>query len=152
MIATRWMTTSTALALTVILPGCSDRGGPAPASASPASAPAASAAPQGSATTDSPKQFQEGIKKPGAILVDVRTPDEYADGHIEGALNIDWNGTQFQSDAGKLDKSKPVYVYCGVGARSARAMAAMQRLGFRELHNLGGGLMAWREAGLPLGK
>lgn len=76
-------------------------------------------------------------------LLDVRTPDEYAVEHLENAKNVDWNGSNFVSNAEKLDKSKPVFVYCKVGGRSNQAANKLSELGFQKIYNLEGGIMKW---------
>ncbi len=93
------------------------------------------------------KQKMDGMSN--EILLDVRTPEEYNGGHLNGALNIDWNGDAFEAEVGKLDKSKPVFVYCLAGTRSAAAAKSMRNMGFKEVYELQGGIMKWRAAGLP---
>ncbi|MEY4988295.1 MAG: Hydroxyacylglutathione hydrolase [Bacteroidota bacterium] len=94
--------------------------------------------------------FQTEIKsaEPGQIL-DVRTSDEYANGHIEGAVLADISSNLFQEAAGKLDKSKTVYVYCLSGGRSSAAATQLQEMGFTSIVNLSGGMLAWQSANLP---
>ncbi len=77
-------------------------------------------------------------------LVDVRTPDEFATGHIEGAMNINYWGDDFETAIQKLDKKRPVLLYCKSGVRSNKAAAVMQKLGFIELYNLEGGYLTWK--------
>ena len=94
--------------------------------------------------------FADRVKHlPGAPVVDVRTPGEFANGHLAAALNYDWNGGNFDNQVVALDKSKPVFVYCMSGKRSAAAAARMRTLGFREVYDMRGGMIAWRAAGLP---
>ncbi len=83
------------------------------------------------------------------ILLDVRTPGEFAEGHIAGATNVDWNSDGFDAAVEKLDKSKPVMVYCLSGGRSASAAASLRSKGFTNVLELNGGMMKWRAAGLP---
>lgn len=85
----------------------------------------------------------------GAPVVDVRTPGEFAKGHLVNALNIDWNGDNFKEQISKLDKSKPVFVYCLSGGRSGQAAAQMRADGFTQVYELAGGIMKWRAANLP---
>lgn len=80
-------------------------------------------------------------------IIDVRTPGEYQGGHIDGAKNIDWNGDHFESDVVKLDKTKPVFVYCMVGGRSKKASDKLVELGFSKVYDLQGGIMKWNAAG-----
>jgi thioredoxin len=77
-------------------------------------------------------------------LLDVRTPEEYAVEHLENASNVNWNGDDFVAKAEKLDKSKPVFVYCKVGGRSNQAAIKLLELGFKEIYNLDGGIMKWQ--------
>ncbi len=77
------------------------------------------------------------------IIVDVRTPEETKNGMIEGAIHIDYHGANFKDEIGKLDKSKPILVYCASGGRSKRTQELMEELGFKEVYNLSGGYSAW---------
>ncbi len=101
-------------------------------------------------TNLSANEFSEKLKTlPTATLVDVRTPDEFAKGHLNNAQNIDWNGDDFDKKINTLDKSKPVFVYCLSGGRSSSAANAMRSNGFKEVYELSGGIMKWRSANLP---
>jgi len=79
---------------------------------------------------------------PGAVLLDVRTPMEYAAGSIPGSVNMDIMGYDFQDDVAKLDKSKTYFIYCRSGNRSGQACAIMSEMGFTT-YNLSGGIGAW---------
>lgn len=79
-------------------------------------------------------------------LLDVRTPQEYAQGHIEGAVNIDYFSKDFKSELEKLDKTIPVYVYCRSGGRSVKVMQIMQEMGFVTVYNLQGGFLTWSQS------
>ncbi len=84
------------------------------------------------------------------VLVDVRTAAEFSEGKIEGASNVDWMGDDFEIKIQELDKETPVYIYCTVGGkRSVDSMQKMKELGFKEVYNLEGGLVAWNEKKLP---
>ena len=83
----------------------------------------------------------------GAQLVDVRQDDEYAAGRIEGSLHIELD--QLPAEAAAIDRNRPVVFYCRSGSRSALATQAFRAAGY-EAHNLTGGLIAWKERGLPL--
>lgn len=83
-------------------------------------------------------------------LIDVRTPGEFEKGHLSHATNIDWNGNNFNAQVEKLDKNKPVYVYCQGGGRSASAAARLADLGFKNIVDMEGGVMAWRVAAFPI--
>lgn len=95
-------------------------------------------------------EYAEKIKQaPAAPVVDVRTPEEFAKGHLQNAVNINWNGSDFQNQIAQLDKSKPVFVYCLSGKRSAAAASKMRSDGFKTVYELDGGIMKWRAASLP---
>jgi thioredoxin len=95
-------------------------------------------------------EFNEKLKQTNdAQLIDVRTPDEYAGGHLKNAQNFDWNGNNFESQIKNLDKQKPVFVYCLSGGRSASAASSMRSAGFKTVFEMNGGMMKWRSAGLP---
>ena len=94
--------------------------------------------------------FAAKIKEqPAAPVIDVRTPEEFAKGHLVHAKNIDWNGNDFDKGIAPLDKSKPVFVYCLSGGRSSSAAAKMRKEGFTQVYELAGGIMKWRGANLP---
>lgn len=93
--------------------------------------------------------IQENRDNPDFKIIDVRTPDEYTEGHIENAILIDINGDDFDEKIGQLDKDGTYVVYCRSGNRSGRACAAMQVLGFREVYNIIEGIRGWESAGLP---
>lgn len=80
-----------------------------------------------------------------AVLLDVRTPTEVADGAIPGAVNIDFTAPDFMEKITALDKEKTYFVYCKAGGRSARAIEQMKGSGFTKLYNLKGGYDAWIE-------
>ena len=95
-------------------------------------------------------EFAKKIQQlPTSPVVDVRTPAEYAEGHLPNARNIDWNGSDFEKSIVKLDKSKPVFVYCLRQTRTAAAASRMRSMGFKEVYELSGGIAAWRSARLP---
>jgi len=78
-----------------------------------------------------------------AQLVDVRTPQEYTQGHLEGALNINFNDPTFEQSIGQLDKSQPVFIYCQSGGRSGRAYKKMKNMGFSTVYDMKGGYGSW---------
>jgi thioredoxin 1 len=86
------------------------------------------------------------------ILIDVRTPGEYAQGHLANAVLIDVNSSDFKSRVSKLDKSKPVFVYCKAGSRSSSAAGVLTDLGFKEIYDLNGGITSWQKANKPIEK
>lgn len=90
------------------------------------------------------KAFEEGIKNdPNAVVLDVRTAAEGADGVIPNTVVIDLMRGDFAEQVKKLDPNKSYYVYCRSGSRSAAACGAMSHWGFSKLHNLAGGIMCW---------
>ena len=95
---------------------------------------------------------QKGSSGEKVTVLDVRTPDEFAAGHIEGAKNIDFLDSSFAAEAGKLDKSKPYLVHCQAGGRSARALEVLKKLGFSKIYHLPAGMKGWKEAGNPTAK
>ena len=97
------------------------------------------------------KTFSEKLKStPNAILLDVRTEEEFAKEYIEGALLANWNGNDFQRRIDAIDKNAPVFVYCLSGGRSSSAAVAMRKQGYKEVYELQGGIMKWKSAGLPV--
>lgn len=78
-----------------------------------------------------------------AILLDVRTPEEFGFGHLEGAMNINWYDADFKDKVAALDRLKTVYVYCKAGGRSAKAADVMREMGFKKVVNLEGGYDAY---------
>lgn len=97
-----------------------------------------------------PAQVNAKIKANGPFtLLDVRTPEEFVEGHLPNALNIDVNGPDFEQKIMKLDKKKPVYVYCLAGGRSKTAASILKEKGFQAI-SMQGGIKAWKSAGLPV--
>ena len=115
---------------------------------------ACSAAPSGSslvpASADS--LIRAEAKDPSFRLVDVRTPEEFAAGHLQGAALVDFKSADFEAEIGKLPREAKVLIYCRSGHRSGLAMQRMRALGFRDVRDIGGGINAWSAAGLPLAK
>ena len=109
-----------------------------------------SAAPQVSPIeTVGPEAFQSLLAEAeNPHLVDVRTPGEVAGGRLEGAVNIDWKNSNFEAEIKKLDTSRPMFVYCAVGGRSARAARKMSELGFPKVVDMSGGYTEWSSKGM----
>jgi rhodanese-related sulfurtransferase len=85
-------------------------------------------------------------------IIDVRTADEFKDGHIKGAQNIDIMADDFEAQLKKLDKKKPYLVHCQAGGRSMRALKIFEKLGFQNLIHMDDGFGGWEAAGKPVEK
>lgn len=87
---------------------------------------------------------------PDFVIVDVRTPEEFRAGHIDGARLIDYYGLDFRERMGALDRNSTVFLYCRSGNRSSRTLDWVRGMGFARVFDLGGGIIEWTKAGLPL--
>jgi thioredoxin len=85
-----------------------------------------------------------------AQLIDVRTPAEFADGHLPDAVNINSQDPNFNQTLSQLDKSKPVFVYCLSGGRSKGAVEKLHELGYTNVHELKGGYLKWSSKMMPV--
>lgn len=93
-------------------------------------------------------EFEKGFKNdPNAVLLDVRTPQEFAETKIAGAANLDFYSDKFQQELAGWDKSKAYYVYCHSGSRSSKTSQMMKQMGFSKVYNLSGGIVAWKGSG-----
>ena len=98
----------------------------------------------GSYTNISSGNFQKTVNEQEAIVIDVRTPMETAEGVIEGCdMMIDFKSSNFGTEIAKLDKSKAYVIYCRSGGRSASASQYMVDNGFKKVYNLKGGITGW---------
>lgn len=95
-------------------------------------------------------QFQSVTAQPGTQIIDVRTPAEFAAGHLDGAVNIDVEGPDFATQVAALDKDATYAVYCRSGNRSKAATQQMADAGIATIYELGGGINEWAAAGLPV--
>jgi len=95
-------------------------------------------------------EFSTKVAEAGVITLDVRTPIEFAEGHIEGARLIDFQSGNFENEIAALDKNATYAVYCRSGNRSGQAVKVMQDAGFTSVFNMNGGVIDWANAGLPL--
>ena len=93
--------------------------------------------------------IQDNQDNPDFVILDVRTPEEFADGHIENAINLDYYSETFRDELNKLDKNKKYLIYCRSGNRSGKTLNIMERLNFREVYNMLGGIIQWEAEGLP---
>jgi len=97
-------------------------------------------------------QFKELMSSEQGVILDVRTPEEWAEGVIEGAQKMNYYDDDFATQTEGLDKSKTVFVYCKAGGRSASAAEVLKEKGFTKIYNLDGGMTAWLEQGNPVKK
>ena len=86
----------------------------------------------------------------GLVVLDVRTPEEFAEGHLEGAVLVDFYAADFAEQLAALDTDVPYLVYCQSGNRSGQALGVMEQLGFTSVVDVDGGIVAWTDAGLPV--
>ena len=84
------------------------------------------------------------------VLLDVRTPGEHKQSHIEGSVHLDYQSRDFPKKVQELDKNKTYLVYCRSGMRSGASLDVMSKMGFKNLYNMAGGIMGWENCGLPL--
>ena len=99
-----------------------------------------------------PLQAQKLVDEKKVIVLDVRTPQEFNQGRIAGAKNINFQGTDFEQRIDELDKSKSYLVHCASGGRSTRSLALFKKHSFQSVYHLDGGFKAWQKAGLPVEK
>lgn len=93
---------------------------------------------------DQEQWWTQAQQDENAVILDVRTPDEWSRGIIPGAINIDiYKGQGFIYAVEELDKNKNYYVYCAAGARSGQACNIMNQMGFANTYNLAGGISQW---------
>lgn len=97
-------------------------------------------------------QFKDLMGKEEGTVLDVRTPEEWAEGVIEGAQKMNYYDDDFATQIAGLDKSKAVFVYCKAGGRSASAAEVLKENGFTKIYNLDGGMNAWLDGGNPVQK
>ncbi len=96
-------------------------------------------------------QFEKKMKESERYqLVDVRTPEEYTEGHLKGAINMNVEGETFAADIKTLDKDVPVFVYCRSGRRSLNAAEQLKAKGFKTIYDLDGGIKSWTSKGKPV--
>jgi rhodanese-related sulfurtransferase len=101
-----------------------------------------------------PKEAYELIKKnkgnTNFVIIDIRTPEEFDSGYIEGAVNINYYSATFVDDLHGLDKTKTYLVYCRTGRRTADAVSIMARQGFGQIYRIKGDIIKWKSDRLPL--
>jgi rhodanese-related sulfurtransferase len=86
------------------------------------------------------------------VVLDIRTPEEFAAGHIKGATNINFNADSFRANVQRLDPGRTYLVHCASGGRSTRSLDLFKQLGFKSVVHLDGGLRGWEKAGQPVAK
>ena len=84
----------------------------------------------------------------GAVVIDVREPFEYREGHVEGSILVPL--ATVGARAGEFDKNEPIYVFCRSGNRSLQAANTLVAAGFTDVRNVQGGILAWNAARLPV--
>ncbi|MBN1411838.1 MAG: rhodanese-like domain-containing protein, partial [Spirochaetales bacterium] len=99
---------------------------------------------------DAYKMIRDNAKNKKFILIDIRTPEEFEGPHIKGAINIDYYSPDFKNQLKKLDRSKKYLIYCRSGNRTGKSLAIFKDLGFKEVYDLGGGIIAWAAGGFPI--
>jgi rhodanese-related sulfurtransferase len=97
-----------------------------------------------------PLEARDIIKNTEVILLDIRTPEEYRAGHIQGAINIDYYSPVFYKQISELDPEKKYVIYCRTGSRTGAAISIFNNLGFNSVQDIAGGITAWRNVGLPI--
>ena len=96
-----------------------------------------------------PSSFKEKANS-DVVIIDIRTPQEYSQGMIEGAINVDFYSPSFRQDLSALDKDKTYLIYCRTGSRTSQAVSVMQDLGFNQVYVLNGGIVNWYNNRLPI--
>jgi rhodanese-related sulfurtransferase len=86
------------------------------------------------------------------VVLDVRTPEEFAEGHLDGAIMLDFYQADFEDRLAELDPDVPYLLYCRSGSRSGQTKAVMSELGFTDVADVDGGIVAWSGAGFELVK
>ena len=96
------------------------------------------------------EMIQQRLGESEFVLLDIRTPAEFSAARLEGAVNLDYYASDFARRLAGLDRDKTYLIYCRVGNRTGRTMPVMERLGFRRVFNLAGGIVDWYRRGLPV--
>ena len=137
---------STAAVLALAACGGADDAAPA------TTADQATAASAGGVTVVSPDEAAATIEAApdDLVILDIRTPEEFAEGHIEGATLIDFYREDFAEQIAALDRDDPYVLYCRSGNRSQQARSLMAELGFTDVADVDGGIVGWEAAGLPI--
>lgn len=99
-----------------------------------------------------PSAFKKGIQDEDALVLDVRTQQEFEQGYIPNAKNVNYRAPDFETLIKQIDRKGSFYVYCASGSRSSKAVDFMAKEGFEEVYNLKGGIFNWQEQGYPVKK
>lgn len=113
---------------------------------------AACSAPSSIAPASADSLIRAQVEDKDFRLVDVRTPEEFAQGHLAGAALVDFKSPAFADQIAKLPRDAKILIYCRSGHRSGLAIRQMQSMGFKDVRDIAGGINAWMSAGLPVGK
>ena len=97
-----------------------------------------------------PVEAAEVIATSDVVVLDVRTPEEFQAGHLEGAVNVDFYAADFETQLDALSKDVTYVVYCRSGNRSGQSIGLMEQLGFSSVYDVDGGILEWVDDGLPL--
>jgi len=98
------------------------------------------------------REAQKLMTDKSVVVLDIRTPQEFNQGRIAGAKNIDFLAPDFEQRIDTLDKSKSYLVHCASGGRSTHSLALFKKHSFQSVYHLDGGIKAWQKAGLPVDK
>ncbi len=143
------LATSAAVAV-VLAAGCGSSPEPATEAADPIETEAAADATSGVRLLTAQEGAAVQSNPPtDLVILDVRTPEEFAEGHLEGAVMIDFYRNDFAEQLADLDPDVPYLLYCRSGNRSGQTTAMMEQLGFSDVADIDGGILSWTEAGLP---
>ena len=104
----------------------------------------------GAVSTTTAQEWLKAATQPGVVIVDVRTPAEYAAGHVDGAVNLDVQAADFTTKLADLDPKGTYAIYCQSGRRSGLAASEMEKAGFANVHNLKGGIADLQAAGATI--
>ena len=96
--------------------------------------------------------IESNRNNPDFVIIDIRTPEEFTEGYIEGAINIDYYSATFEDELDSIDKNKMYLIYCQWGNRSGATLATMEGLKFMEVYDIKSGIEAWLAEGLPVVK
>ena len=96
--------------------------------------------------------IQQNQLDPTFIIIDVRTPEEFAEGYIEGAINIDFQSENFRGQIDKLNRDNKYLIYCRSGNRSRGALEIMVEMDFKEVYHLSAGIVKWVDEGYPIAR